>query len=246
MEREAGVLEVTLHSNGGPFQYGHGGGANPQEEFASAFTDIGADRANLVVILAGTGDQFSGPAASEKTFPVGDVQLWDGIREGGIRLLMNLLDIPVPIISCINGPALRHAEIPLLADIVLASDTAVIQDTAHFTSGTVPGDGMNYVLPLLLGYNRGRHMLLTGRALSASEAHDLGLVAEVWPREQLRDRARALAKQLATRNPLVLRYTRMLFTHPLKKALHELLGYGLALESLAAVDESIKRRQDGA
>ena len=50
---------------------------------------------------------------------------WYKIYWEGKRLLMNLLDIEVPIISAINGPALVHAEIPVLSDIVLASENAV-------------------------------------------------------------------------------------------------------------------------
>ena len=75
---------------------------------------------------------------------------------------MNFLNIEVPVISAVNGPAWRHSELPLLADIVLAADTAQFQDSAHFTGGLVPGDGMHIVYPLLLGVNRARYFLLTG------------------------------------------------------------------------------------
>ena len=44
---------------------------------------------------------------------------------------MNLLDIPVPMISAINGPAWRHSEMPLLCDVVLASENAAFQDSGH-------------------------------------------------------------------------------------------------------------------
>ena len=57
---------------------------------------------------------------------------WDNIYREGKALLMNLLDIEVPVIAAVNGPALRHCEIPLLSDIVIASETAVFQDSAHF------------------------------------------------------------------------------------------------------------------
>src|SRR5437868_15398138 len=60
---------------------------------------------------------------------------------------MNLLNIEVPIISAINGPAWHHSEIPLLCDIVLAADTAQFQDSAHFNSDVVPGDGMHIAGP---------------------------------------------------------------------------------------------------
>lgn len=233
---ERGILELTLHTEGGPLRWGHSDGAHA--EYADAFSDIARDPDNRVVILTGTGEWFSGPAASKDTFPRGDARAWEVIRRNGVRLTMNMLEIDAPVISCINGPALRHPEMGLLADIVLAAEDATIQDSAHFVNRMVPGDGMNIVLPLLMGYNRGRYFLLTGQTLNAKEAHDLGLVAELHPREALLDRAWELAGGLAEQNPLVLRYTRLLFTHPLKKQMHDLLGYGLALEGLANVDES--------
>ena len=62
-------------------------------------------------------------------------------------------------LDAINGPALRHCEIPLLCDIVLGSETVVFQDSAHYNNGLVLGDGMRVVMPLLLGMNRGRYFL---------------------------------------------------------------------------------------
>jgi enoyl-CoA hydratase/carnithine racemase len=236
MRRERGILELTFHTEGRSLEWGHSDG--PHAEFAEAFPLIASDAENRVVIMTGTGERFSGPAASRETFPAGGARDWEVIRRNGVRLTMGLLEIDAPVISAINGPALRHPEIPLLADIVLASEDAAFQDTAHFINRTVPGDGMNVVLPLLMGYNRGRYFLMTGQSLTAADALGLGLVAEVLPRERLLERAWQLAEELLEQNPLVLRYTRLVFTHPLKKAMHDVLGYGLALEGLAVVDES--------
>ena len=47
-------------------------------------------------------------------------------------------------------------------------------------------------------------------------------------------RAWALAEQLAEQSPLVLRYSRVLLTQYVKRMMHELLGYGLALEGLGS------------
>jgi enoyl-CoA hydratase/carnithine racemase len=238
---ERGVLEVTLHTRGGPLVYEHGDGPSPQRELTEAFAAIAADHENRVVLLTGTGDAYSGPAASTDKAPPGDIGVWEEIRRTGVRMLMGLLDIDAPVVSCLNGPALRHAEIPLLADIVLAAPEAVVADTAHFTNRTVPGDGINVVLAALLGPNRARYHLLTGTPLTAAELHALGVVAEIHPRDRLLERGRALARALAEQNPLVLRYTRLLFTQRLKKEMHDMLGYGLALETLAALDEAARR-----
>ena len=61
-------------------------------------------------------------------------------------------------------------------------------------SGLVPGDGMHIVYPMLLGMNRGRYFLLTGQAIEADEAKQLGLVNEVMPQSELIGRAWVLAE----------------------------------------------------
>src|SRR6184192_4877073 len=198
MERRNGVLQVTLHTDGQSLRWGF----LPHSELPEAFHDIGADRENRVVILTGTGAEFSGPRATPGTssFPTRpSIERIDRIHWEGRHLLMNLLTIEVPVISAINGPAWRHSEIPLLCDIVLAADDVQFQDSAHFANGMVPGDGMHIIYPLLLGWNRGRYFLLTGQVLDAPKALELGLVNELLPRADLLPRAWALAEQLAQR-----------------------------------------------
>ena len=166
---------------------------------------------------------------------------WDRTYWEGKHLLMNLLDIEVPMIAAVNGPALRHSELPLLCDIVLASNEAAFQDSGHFVNGLIPGDGMHVIYPMLLGLNRGRYFLLTGQTIEAQEALTLGLVNEVMPREDLLPRAWTLAEQLAQESDLVRRYTRVLMTQYIKRMMHEILGYGLALEGLGSVDTMLGR-----
>jgi enoyl-CoA hydratase/carnithine racemase len=232
LERRDGILQMTFHTDGGSLRWG----LLPHRELTFAFADIGSDPENKVIIMTGTGEEFSGPRPEGNYRPGGSPRAWDRIYWEGKHLLQNLLDIEVPMIAAVNGPALRHSELPLLCDIVLASETAEFQDSAHFPTGLVPGDGVHIVYPLLLGANRGRYFLLTGQSIPARQAQELGLVNEVLPKEQVLSRAWELAAQLAQKPLLTLRYARVALTLDLKRRLQDLLGYGLALEGLASLD----------
>ena len=229
MERREGILQITFHTDGGSLIWG--GDPSPHMEFGYAFADIASDPENRVIIMTGTGDDYCAQMAlrAGRRSP----QTWDKTYWEGKRLLMNLLEIEVPIIAAVNGPALVHAEIPLLSDIVIAAESAEFQDAPHFPRGTVPGDGVHVVWPLLLGPNRGRYFLLTGQKLSAQEALALGVVSEVLPKDRLMARAWELAQQLSHQSTLALRYSRVVLTLHLKRLLQDMLGYGLAVEGLA-------------
>jgi enoyl-CoA hydratase/carnithine racemase len=152
---------------------------------------------------------------------------------------MNLLNIEVPMIAAVNGPAYRHMELALLCDIVLASDTAVFVDSGHFEHGNlVPGDGVNVACMLAMGVNRARYFHYTGQQLSAAEAKEFGLVNEVLPRTAVLDRAWELATRMARKPALQLRYSRVILTQYMKKQMQDLVGYGMALEGLCITDPS--------
>jgi enoyl-CoA hydratase/carnithine racemase len=236
MERQDGILQITFHTEGGVLKWS----GPSHEQLGYAFADIARDHENKVVIMTGTGDAFCAEIDMQG-FGRFTPEIWDHVYKDGKHLLMNLLDIEVPVIAAVNGPALIHAEIAVLSDIVIASDNAEFQDAPHFPNGLVPGDGVHIVWPLVLGVNRGRYFLLTGQKLSAREAQTLGVVSEVVPRERLLNRAREIAGEIVKRPTLATRYARVAITQQLKRAMLDNLGYGLALEGLGALSVAASR-----
>jgi enoyl-CoA hydratase/carnithine racemase len=234
MERRDGILQMTFHTNGDSLRWG----AAPVREMQEAFAAVAADPDNRVVILTGSGDEFNGPRGNPDTFPRATARGWESAHWNVRRLLNNLLDIEALIICALNGPVWRHAETPLLSDIVLASDTTVIADSGHFVNGLVPGDGMHLIMPLLMGMNRARYFMLTGQEIDAATALDLGLVSEVLPKDQVLPRAWELAEQFASKSPLLVRYTRVAFVHTIRQLLAANHGYGIMLEGMACIDDS--------
>jgi enoyl-CoA hydratase/carnithine racemase len=231
MRREDGILEMVLHTNGGSLRWSR----HAHAELEEAFLNIGRDRENKVVVMTGTGDEFSGPVPNPADNKARHTKTTDEIvdLQWEVRnLLTNLLAIEVPMIGVVNGPAARHAELPILCDIVLAAETASFQDSAHFVGGLVPGDGMHVVMPIVMGLNRARYFLLTGQVIGAREAKEIGFVNEVCPNAKLQARAWELARQVAQQPELVRRFTRNLLTEKLRRQIAESVPYSIALEGL--------------
>jgi enoyl-CoA hydratase/carnithine racemase len=228
---KAGVLEVVLHTDGSTLIFnGH-----THEQFVDLFHAIGSDPENRVVILTGSGDAFM-ETISPDGFDFFTPRGYDKIYREGKKVLMNILDIEVPLIAAINGPVRLHSEYVLLADIVLASPSTVFQDRPHFEFGIVPGDGVHLLWQEVIGTVRGRYFILTRQELDAQTAREWGAVNEIVPADKLLARAREIAEGLAKLPPLTTKYTRIALTQKLRRIVDEGVGYGLALEGISAAD----------
>jgi len=227
----SGVLEVALHTDGGKLVFnGH-----THEQFVDLFHQIGADSENRVVILTGSGDAFM-DAISPDGFDFFSPRGYDKIFREGRKVLMNILDIEVPMITALNGPVLLHSEYALLTDIILATPETVFQDKPHFDFGIVPGDGVNLLWPEVIGSIRGRYFILTRQVLDAATAKDWGVVNEIVPADKLLARAHEIAEGIASLPPLTASYTRIALTQKLRRIINQDTGYGLALEGISAAE----------
>lgn len=227
----SGVLEVALHTDGDKLIFnGH-----THEQFVDLFHAIGSDPENRVVILTGSGDAFM-ETISPEGFDFFSPRGYDKILREGKKVLMNILDIEVPLIAAVNGPVRLHSEYVLLADIVLATPSTVFQDKPHFDFGIVPGDGVNLLWPEVIGSVRGRYFLLTRQELDAETAKSWGAINEIVSSDKLLSRAREIAENLAALPPLTSRYTRIALTQRLRRIVDQGAGYGLALEGISAAD----------
>jgi enoyl-CoA hydratase/carnithine racemase len=231
-----GILFMQCHTNGGPLEWYW----ESHDRMSDAFADIAGDRDIKVVIHTGTGDSYNalwGKPVTDDQKPLYNayddaegVAIMDEKAWFGRMLIENLLAIDVPMIAAVNGPCTMHSEVPLLMDVVLASDDAYFQDLSHFPRGMVPGDGQHVVWDALVGPSRARALLLTGYRLTAQEAREWGVVWEVLPRDELVDRAWEIARDLAMRPPIALRNTRHLMVQNLKRAFLNEMDHGLQAE----------------
>lgn len=121
--------------------------------------------------------------------------LWSAPR----KAFDKLTSIEKPTIAAIFGLALGGGcEVALCCDLRIASEDAVI-GLPEINLGIMPGSGATQRLPRLIGVTKAKEMLFTGDTINAQEAHRIGLVNKVVPKDKLMEEAMGLAKKLASK-----------------------------------------------
>jgi enoyl-CoA hydratase/carnithine racemase len=233
MTRDAkGILVIELHSNGGPFTFA----APDHTDLVDAFYRTSQDRANKIVILTGAGGHFITGVEWPSFGDVSDPGVWSQIHDEGVQVLENISNIRVPMIAAIEGKAHVHSEYALLANVIVAGESATFLDSAHFAAGVVPGDGVFTTWSHRAGPGRAEKFLLDPQPLSARTAYEWGVVGEVVPDGKALGRARELAELYLKAPEVTRRNTRVHFIQPLKERIVREVGYGLSLEGASAAD----------
>jgi len=161
-------------------------------------------------------------------------------RPGASKLVDYVLEVEKPIIAMINGPAIGLGLIlALLADITVASTEAKLGDT-HINVGMTPGDGGVLLLPMLLGMNKAKEMLLTGDLVSGEEAARMGLVNHAVPPDALRDFTMAIADKLAGKAPYALKTAKASLNMILRRRALDVLDLSHLYEQIAMRTEDYR------
>ena len=191
-------------------------------------------------VLTGRGKAFSA-GGDYAWFPTLDNpgRLHD-LRRDARQLIWDLVDIEIPVVAAVNGPAVGlGATIALLCDVIMLADTATIADP-HVRVGIVAGDGGTAIWPLLVGPARAKEYLLTGDSLSAAEAERIGLVNRVVPAEELQSEALKLAERFAAGAPLAIQYTKAAVNKLVKDALNTSFDFAVGHELVTFMSEDHK------
>jgi len=213
-------------------------------ELGAAFAWF-ADQAPLRgLIVTGSGDAFcaGGDVSWFKTGVEDDsIDLPANVRRGAEALhtaIVDLRRIPYPVIAAVNGPAAGAGfSLALACDIRIASERAFFAP-AYGRIGASPDGGMTYFLPRVVGPSKALELLLEDPNLGAEDAKELGLVSEVVGAEEVMQRARVKAEELAKKAPHYVRMAKFLTGVSLDNSITEHLQlerHGIA-DSMATED----------
>ena len=226
-ERVGDVLRVTIDHPGSDLNAVDG---ELHGDLVELFAGLKREHDARCVLLTGAGRAFSA-GGDFNWFPeLQQPGRAEAVRQEGKQIIWDLLDVDLPIVAAINGPAIGlGATIALLCDVILMADTATIADP-HVRVGIVAGDGGTAIWPLLIGPARAKQYLLTGDPLTASEAERIGLVNKVVTAADLDAEAMAFAARLAAGAPLAVQYTKQAVNKLVKDALNTAFDVATALE----------------
>ncbi len=194
--------------------------ASLHREFAMLFRALRDEPDARAVVLTGSKKAFCAGGDFAWFDDLHDIASLEHLRRDAKAIIWDLLDIEIPVVAALNGPAVGlGASIALLCDAIFMGSDATIADP-HVRVGIVAGDGGTTIWPLVLGPMLAKRYLLTGDAVGADEALRLGLVSHVSPRESVLADALAFAGRLADGAPLALRATKAAVNKLVKDALN--------------------------
>jgi enoyl-CoA hydratase len=176
-----------------------------REQFVQVLSDLAGNDEVRVVIVRGAGDKAFVAGAD-----IAEFKGRTGVDQFHVTKAFGIFEapekLPKPIIAAVNGFALGGGcELAMACDIRIASDKAKLGQP-EITLGILPGGGGTQRLPRLVGLGNAYKLLYTGQLVGAEEALRMGLVDEVVPHDQLHERVRELASEIAQKSPAALEF----------------------------------------
>ncbi len=202
--------------------------------------DCLAGRRVRVVLIAGKGRHFSAGGDMHEMRGM-DVLEMDDRMVAWQSNLERIERATKPVIAVVHGAAFGGG-----TELAMACHIRVCGDSARFAQTEIaldhlPGGGGTQRLPRLVPLGYAYEHLLLGEPIVAADAHRIGLVNHVWPDAELLDRAVELARRIARRGPVAVRYT----MEAVRVGLQGPLDSGMRLERAMAalVNESVEAKE---
>lgn len=190
-------------------------------ELFECFQAFQMDDEVRAVILTGSGEKaFVAGADINELALQGPVEGRE-ISQLGQRVFNLVESLGKPVIAAINGFALGGGcELAMACTLRIAAENARLGQP-EVKIGILPGYGGSQRLPRLVGKSRALELMLTGEAITAAEAHRIGLVNQVVPSADLLPAAEKLAQKIIANAPLAVRFALEAVNHGMEMSAGE-------------------------
>lgn len=180
---------------------------NPKtlEEMADVIENAKKDQNVRVLLLTGAGEKAFVAGADITEFQKMNPLEALLFAERGQEIFFQLEQLAIPVIAVVNGFALGGGcEMAMSCDFIYASENAKFGQP-EINLGIIPGFGGTQRLSRLVGRAKAKELCMTGEMIDAKQAKELGLVAKVFPADQLLTESMKVAKALAVKGQVALR-----------------------------------------
>ncbi len=165
------------------------------------FTEIEESEDVWCVILKGNGRAFCAGADQKEraTMSEDDIRYR---RRVGPQSFAAMRNCRRPVIAQVHGYAFGGGlELALGCDLVVAAEGTVL-GLLETVRGTIPAGGGTQILPRLVGLQRAKELIFTSRKFSAEQALEWGMLNYVVPVDELDEKVRGLAEEIAAAAPV--------------------------------------------
>jgi enoyl-CoA hydratase len=192
-------------------------------ELAQALEEFDANDAVRCIVIHGSERAFSAGADIDQ---MKTATPYGMMRDGWINKNFDRLRrISKPIIAAVSGYCLGGGcEMVMLCDIIIASETAQFGQP-EINIGIIPGAGGTQWLTRAIGKSRAMELILTGKFVNAREAEARGLVSRVVPVELYLEEAKTLAREIASKPPVAVRFGKESINKAFELSLNDALDY---------------------
>ncbi|HYS71247.1 MAG TPA: enoyl-CoA hydratase-related protein [Thermoplasmata archaeon] len=169
------------------------------------------------IVLTGAGEKAFCAGGDIDEFAAMDKPTLLAAIQSGQRLVWDLEHLDKPTIAAVNGACLGGGNgIAMACDLRIAGENAVFGHPEASLGLTLAYAG-SLRLARVVGIARAKELMLTARKIPAKEAFEWGLVNEVVPAANVRDRALAIANEIAANSPVAVRAAKKALTESLEK-----------------------------
>ena len=178
------------------------------DELERVVPELGLDDSVRAIVFTGEGTDHFSVGMNLKQFAEGIERKgsMDAVLDQRLRVLNLIENLGKPSIATLFGYCLGGGlELPLACHFRLAASTGAKIGLPEMDLGTVPAWGGSARLPRVVGREVALNMILRGRTIDGEEALKHGLVTEVWPLSDLKQRAQALGEELAKQPRLAIK-----------------------------------------